>query len=48
MDFEYWQSDGKTKSLRVRDQFQWDTELPKETFKPIIPEGFALIEENDK
>jgi len=48
MGFEYWQSDGRTKSLRVRDQFQWDTELSKETFKPIIPEGFELIGENNK
>ena len=45
--FEHGQRDG-IKKLRVRDQFQWDIELAKEIFKPIIPEGFALIGENNK
>jgi len=48
MEFEYWQSDGKTKSVKVRDQFQWDPELPEEIFVPIIQEGFELIDTSDK
>jgi len=48
MEFEYWKPDGKSKSVRVRDHFQWDPELPEETFVPSIPEGFKLVEEGNK
>ncbi len=47
MEFEYWQSDGQTKSVNVRDQFQWDPELPDDTFTPKIPNGFTLVEVNE-
>ena len=47
MEFEYWQSDGKTKSVRVRDHFEWDVELPKDMFTPKIPEGFTLVNPNE-
>lgn len=48
MEFEYWQPDGKSKSVRIRDHFQWDPELPEDTFVPVIPEGFKLMEVEDK
>ena len=47
MGFEYWQSDGKTKSVKVRDQFQWDPELSDDTFTPKIPKGFTLVNANE-
>ena len=48
MEFEYWQPDGKSKSVRIRDYFQWDPELDKETFVPIIPEDFKLVHTSEK
>jgi outer membrane lipoprotein-sorting protein len=48
MEFEYSQSDGKTRSIRIRDQFQWDPELPPDTFVPEIPNGFSLISDYER
>jgi outer membrane lipoprotein-sorting protein len=48
MEFEYWQSDGKTRSIRIRNQFQWDPELPPDTFVPEIPKGFSLISDYER
>lgn len=44
MEFEWLEDDGP-KSM-VRDQFQWDPELPEDTFIPDIPEGFQLDASN--
>jgi len=48
MEFEYWKPDGKSKSVRIRDHFQWDPELDEKVLVPIIPEGFELIEASEK
>ena len=48
MESEYWQPDDKSKSIRIRGHFQWDPELDKETFVPIIPEDFELVETSEK
>jgi outer membrane lipoprotein-sorting protein len=45
MEYEYWQPNSK-KTVQIREHFQWDPDLPKETFKPIIPEGFELTDKN--
>jgi outer membrane lipoprotein-sorting protein len=47
MEFEYWQGDGTTKSLRVFDRFQWNPKLPDDTFTPRIPEGFTLVDADE-
>ena len=47
MEFEYWQSDGTTKSLRVFDRFHWNPELPDDTFAPRIPEGLTLVDADE-
>jgi len=40
MEFEWLQDDGPRKM--VKDQFEWDPELPAETFIPNIPADFTL------
>jgi outer membrane lipoprotein-sorting protein len=44
IEFAYWQPDGRTKSVRVSDRFEWNPDLPADTFTPKIPEGFELVE----
>jgi outer membrane lipoprotein-sorting protein len=46
MEFEWLQDDGPR--LMVKDQFQWDPELPAETFIPEIPLDFEFVELNEK
>ena len=47
MEFEYWKPDGKSKSVRIREHFQWDPELPAGTFTPKIPPDFTLVTPNN-
>jgi outer membrane lipoprotein-sorting protein len=47
IEFEYWQPDGKTKKVRIRDRFEWNPELPADTFRPKIPESFELADSGD-
>jgi len=42
MEFEWVQNDGPRKI--VKDQFEWNAELPAETFVPDIPPDFASAE----
>ncbi|UCG48989.1 MAG: zf-HC2 domain-containing protein [Phycisphaerales bacterium] len=37
-------SDDGVRRLQVWDQFQWDPELPEDTFVPQIPAGFTLAD----
>jgi outer membrane lipoprotein-sorting protein len=45
MEFERLRNDG-TKSVIVRDQFEWNPDLPADMFTPDIPAGFTFIEPN--
>jgi outer membrane lipoprotein-sorting protein len=45
MEFQWLQDDGPRKM--VLDQFEWDPELPAETFIPEIPAGFTPEENSD-
>ncbi len=45
VEFEWHQEDGPRKKLL--DQFEWDAELPADTFVPVIPEGFVLDHPDD-
>jgi outer membrane lipoprotein-sorting protein len=45
MEFEWLQDDGPRKM--VQDQFEWDPELPAETFIPNIPADFTLEANSD-
>ena len=45
MEFDWLQDDGPRK--RVLDQFEWDPELPPETFIPEIPADFTLEANSD-
>ncbi|MHC4637954.1 MAG: LolA family protein, partial [Planctomycetota bacterium] len=45
-EFEWMQDDGPR--IHVREEFEWDPELPEDTFTPVIPEGFMLIESDKK
>ncbi|MHC4335409.1 MAG: LolA family protein, partial [Planctomycetota bacterium] len=47
MEFEYWQNNDTKKSLSVFDRFEWNPELPADTFTPKIPEGFELVDSGD-
>ncbi|MBL7154095.1 MAG: hypothetical protein ISS79_10275 [Phycisphaerae bacterium] len=42
MAFEWLQDDGPR--MIVKDQFEWNPELPEDTFVPEISEGFVLVE----
>ena len=42
IEFEWWQNNETKKSVRVLGNFQWNPELPDDTFTPQIPEGFTL------
>ena len=44
-EFQWLQDDGPRKM--VLDQFEWDSELPAETFIPEIPTDF-ILEANSK
>lgn len=44
-EFEWFQDDGPRK--RIQDQFEWDPELPAETFIPEIPADFTPEVNND-
>ncbi|MHC4361697.1 MAG: hypothetical protein ACYSTZ_02630 [Planctomycetota bacterium] len=46
MEFERPRKDGAGKSVRVRDEFEWNPELPAYTFDPYVPEGFRVIEKS--
>jgi outer membrane lipoprotein-sorting protein len=46
MEFKWLQDDGPRKT--VKHQFEWNLALPAGTFTPYIPEGFTLIEPNEK
>ncbi len=35
--------DGRTDVLRLRDRFQWDPDLPADTFVPKIPQGLTEL-----
>ena len=41
MEFEFPRGEGKPVARLVRDRFEWDPELPPDTFVPVIPDGFA-------
>jgi len=43
LEFEMKRSDGRTDVLRLRDRFQWDPDLPADTFVPKIPQGFTEV-----
>jgi len=43
IEFEWWQDNQTKKSVRVLDNFDWNPELPDDTFTPKIPEGFTLV-----
>jgi len=43
--FDWLQDDGPRK--RIQDQFEWDPELPAETFIPEIPADFTLEADSD-
>lgn len=45
MEFEWLQDDGPRKM--IRDQFEWNAELPPETFIPEIPTDFTLETRSD-
>ena len=45
MEFDWLQDDGPRKM--VMDQFEWDPELPAETFIPGIPPDFTLEAKSD-
>ena len=45
MEFERPRKDGAGKNVRVRDEFEWDPELPADTFTPYLPDGFRVIDE---
>ena len=45
MEFEWLQDDGPRKM--VKDQFEWNADLPVETFIPEIPADFTLEANND-
>jgi outer membrane lipoprotein-sorting protein len=45
MEFE-WLQDGGPRKV-VKDQFEWNAELPADTFTPYVPEGFRAIESNE-
>jgi hypothetical protein len=42
MEFEWLQDDGPRKT--IKDQFEWDPELPEDWFTPYVPEGFRAME----
>lgn len=42
MEFEHIRNDG-TKSVLVRDKFEWNPELPPDAFDPKIPEDFRFV-----
>jgi len=43
MEFEWMQDDGPR--VEVKEQFEWDPNLPEDTFVPEIPEGFTLAKQ---
>jgi outer membrane lipoprotein-sorting protein len=42
MEFGWIQNDGPRK--RIKDQFEWNPDLPPDTFIPTIPDGFKLVD----
>lgn len=46
MEFEWLEDDGPRKM--IKDQFEWNPQLPEDIFVPRIPAGFVMIEPNDK
>ena len=45
VEYDWLQDDGPRK--RIMDQFEWDQELPAETFIPEIPADFTQKANND-
>ncbi len=43
MEFECPSSDGPQKVTVVQDHFEWNADLPADTFEPGIPEGFVEV-----
>ncbi len=48
METEWPRPDGKGKSLSGLGRFDWDPNLPPDTFVPVIPEGFMNAHPDDR
>jgi outer membrane lipoprotein-sorting protein len=46
MEFERPRKDGAGKNVRVRVEFEWNPELPADTFAPYVPEGCRVLDKS--